>query len=193
MRAFAAIELPRPIRQAVSELSRRLARTGADVKWVELENLHVTLRFFGEISEAQRRELEHHLSATATAIPCFRLQVGTIGAFPSVMAARVIWVGLAQGCEQMQRLAAELDRVLAQAGWLREDRPFSAHVTIGRVRSPKGRSRLAEQLRAAEWTPPEPFDVDHMTLFRSELTSAGAIYTPLASFPFNPEAFTPSA
>ena len=184
MRAFLAVELPEDIRRALAQLQRRLAESHADVKWTEEANLHITMRFLGEITEPQRQGLEERLRGVASGHHVTMVQLAGVGAFPSMHSPRVLWVGIGEGQEALTKIAEEIERRVVSLGLPKEDHPFAAHVTLGRVRSPKHRAQLVTTMRNLTWTPPPPFTTTHLTLFQSTLTSAGARYAPLAKFPF---------
>ena len=183
MRAFLGIALPRGVQQSLAALQGELATSHADVKWVEPPNLHVTLKFLDEISEAQRRTIEALLARVAGREESFLLGLGAVGAFPSVESPRVIWVGLTEGKERVAHLAERIEQESSAILLRREERPFSAHLTLGRVRSPRGRGALTQRLRAAMWQPPPPWSVSTVTLYQSVLRSDGPRYTVLADVP----------
>ena len=180
MRAFLAIALPPEVRRSLAMLQEALAVSRADVKWVELGNLHVTLKFLGEITEEQRLAVDTMLQRIVERETPFTLSVKELGAFPSIAAPRVIWVGLDEGRERVKRIAEVIEREGAARSFAKEERPFAAHVTIGRVRSPQGRQALAQALRDARWKPPEPWRVTSLTFYQSILGTPGPRYTVLA-------------
>jgi len=183
MRAFIGIALPDGARSALAELQRDLRASGADVKWVAPSNLHVTLKFLDDITDAQRAVVEDMLRNVAVPRQAFPLQLEQVGAFPSVTAPRVVWVGTAQGRDEARGIAEAIEAGSRDAGLRREERPFAAHVTVGRVRSPKNRQALAERLAHTTWQPPEVFRVTSVTLYRSELSSSGPRYRVVADVP----------
>ena len=186
MRAFVAVELPPAARAALAELQRDLANARADVTWVEEANLHVTMRFLGEITQEQRQAIERLLRDLAGRTKAMTLSLSSLGAFPSPASPRVIWVGIGQGHEELSHLAAPLEDALAALHLPAEEHAFVAHVTLGRVRSPKNRAPLAQRLKELMWTPPAPFSATHLTLFQSALSNSGPTYTVLATMPFQP-------
>ena len=183
MRAFIAMTLPETVRASLATLQRTLAESRADVKWVKPEHLHVTMKFLGEITEEQRRAVEAMLRQVASSIQPFPLSLRELGAFPSMRAPRVIWVGIEEGKEPLVRLAEGIEREGAAAALQKEERPFAAHVTLGRVRSPKGHQALVQALSEATWTPPPPWTANHVTLYESVLSSSGPTYSSLAEVP----------
>lgn len=185
MRAFVAVDLPAHVRSALAELQQDLARSNADVKWVEPPNLHVTLKFLGEITDDERRAVEALLQRVAGETPPFALTLEELGAFPSVAAPRVLWVGIREGKEPVVRMAEAIEREGAAIPLPRDARPFAAHVTLGRVRSPRHRQALAQRLRDAAWRAPDPWEVTTLTLYQSVLGPAGPRYTVLADVPLS--------
>lgn len=183
MRAFIAVELPTDIRRALAHLQSQLAQARADVKWTEEENLHVTMRFLGEITESQRQGIEEKLRSVASHHHVTAVQLTGVGAFPSIASPRIVWVGIGEGKDTLTTIAGEIEQGVVSLGFPKADHPFGAHVTLGRVRSPKNRAQLVETMRQAAWESPEPFTATHLTLFQSTLTASGARYTILARFP----------
>lgn len=186
MRAFIGIALPDAVRASLAILQRQVGESGADIKWVEPEHLHVTLKFLDEITEEQRGRVEALLRQVAGGEPAFTLAMEWAGAFPSVNAPRVLWVGLRQGRETVVRIAQAIEQECQAIGLRREERPFAAHVTLGRVRSPKRQDELVKRLQTAAWEPPDPFPVTALALYRSDLHPSGPRYTVLAEIPLTP-------
>ena len=182
MRAFIGIWLPDEARRAVAHLQNELAASQADVKWVDPPLLHLTLKFLDEISETQRVAVEQLLFRIAHEEPSFQLELKGVGAFPSSRAPRVVWAGIEEGKAAVTRIAEAIEREGAAISLRKEERPFSAHLTIGRVRSLRGRSALAQQLETIRWEPPAPWRVSSLTLYQSVLSSSGPTYTALADF-----------
>ena len=179
MRAFIGVPLPAGVCEALTTLQRELAQAQADVTWVAPEQLHVTLKFLGEITETQRLTVEAMLVQVAAHHKPFKVSVKDLGVFPALAAARIVWVGLAQGAEALTQIAVEIEQGCQVAGFTPENRPFTAHVTLGRVRSSRHREALVSRLPRACWQPPEPWQVDRLTLYQSSLDSNGPHYTVL--------------
>ena len=183
MRAFIGVSLPETARASLAGLQRQLGESGADVKWVQPENLHVTLKFLDEITDEQRGRVEALLGRVASGASSFTLAMDRVGAFPSLTAPRVLWVGLSEGKESVIRIAESIEREGQTIPLPREERPFAAHVTLGRVRSPRRREALSQRFQTLVWEPPAPFQVTALTLYRSDLSAAGPRYTALAEIP----------
>jgi 2'-5' RNA ligase len=183
MRAFLAIGLPDDVRQALGSLQQQLADARADVKWVAEEHLHLTLKFLDDITEEKRQAVEAALTHVAAGEAPFTSRLGTVGAFPSPRAPRVLWVSLAEGDVAAARIAAALEAETRRLGLRAEERPFSAHITLGRVRSPHRREALASRLGGLSWEPPAPWQVTALSLYQSVLGPVGPQYTVLAEAP----------
>jgi len=180
IRAFIAVELPEALRQEVAALVADLESSGADVKWVEVNNLHLTLKFLGNIEEAQLSSLKEALRASTLHLSPFAVSLEGIGAFPRTTSPRVVWVGVSQGSEDLIRLAHAVEQACSSLGFLVEDRPFSPHLTIGRVRSREQLASLIKKLQVAQFRGRAPAPVAKLTLFQSTLSPHGPTYTPLA-------------
>lgn len=181
MRIFIAIPIPEETQNFLEEFTARLKQADADVKWVERENLHFTLRFLGEVEEEKIPLVKQSISSLAN-FRAFQAEIGTLGAFPSPSSPRVIWIGLKKGEREMLDVAKALNGALKEQGFPPEDKPFQAHLTIGRVRSSRNLSSLKRLL--AEVPPPvKEFPVNEVCLFKSTLTPRGPIYDPLYKLP----------
>jgi 2'-5' RNA ligase len=150
-----------------------------------VENLHLTLKFLGDVSSANLQFLTQMLSREAGQSPGFSMQVGGLGAFPSVGRARVIWIGI-RAPEALFALRRNLNSAAARLGYPPEDRPFSPHLTIGRVKqaaSPTDLQRLRAALEAASIGPLGKVEVSAVHLIKSDLKPTGSVYTRLFSAP----------
>ena len=183
MRAFIGISLPEDVRTLLTRLIGDLSRGTTGVRWVAPEALHITLKFLGEISEAQREQVETLVRRAAVGQRVFTARLEQVGAFPSLQSPRVIWAGVTDGATSVAELAREIEQGCRLLGLPAEERPFSAHVTLGRVTSNRSDRHLIERLSGAAWTAPAPWPVTAVTLYRSHLASTGARYEVLAEAP----------
>jgi RNA 2',3'-cyclic 3'-phosphodiesterase len=179
MRTFIAIDLPDEIKNALAQLRDRLKKSGADVKWVEPQNIHLTLKFLGEIDEKQLPAIIEIMEEVASGSKEYLLRLSSVGAFPRMESPRVIWVGVDQGDQETKEIALMLENGLSGLGLPKEERPFSSHITIGRVRSVLHKGKLTEELKAAEISEGKEFVVTKMTLFKSSLSPKGPVYDAL--------------
>jgi len=176
LRAFLAVDLPPEARARAAEAIGQLQRAvPVGVRWVPPENQHLTLKFLGEIAEDRVDPLVERARAKLASVPPFEIELAGFGAFPSAREARVLWLGVARGAGALAKLARKLDAAARVAGAERERRPFSAHLTLGRLREP---ARVEIERLAAPasvtWT------VAEVVLYESRLAPDGARYVPLA-------------
>lgn len=179
MRTFIAIELPKDIKDTLARLQEQLKISGADVKWVKPDNIHLTLKFLGEIDEQKLNKIMAILDDVTKDRSHFYLSLSSIGAFPKINYPRVIWIRIDKGEEQVKELAKVLEERIEKVGIPREDRPFSSHITVGRVRSNLHREQLVGDLVYLQNNPAGGdlgFGVARITLFKSTLTPQGPIY-----------------
>ncbi|HUV53432.1 MAG TPA: RNA 2',3'-cyclic phosphodiesterase [Dehalococcoidia bacterium] len=186
VRAFIAIELPRPVRAALARLQDglRASRT-TSVKWVDPAGIHLTIKFLGNIDAGEIPELSKVLRDAVKGTAPFHLKLENTGAFPNIRAPRVVWVGVGGETEQLLTLHKKVEQALIPRGFAPENRAFSPHLTLGRVREgaqPGELRRLGDGIAALNTEEELVFSVDSLNLMRSQLTREGAIYSCLASF-----------
>lgn len=179
MRSFLAVEVPTSIRQGLATLQARLRESGADVKWVRPESVHLTLKFLGEIEVGAVADIREALDEVIQRHEPFLVRVRGVGCFPRMNQPRVVWVGLSGDGGRLISLQREVESAMEPLGFSREERGFRPHLTLGRVRSPKGRERLAWLVQALQEEEVGEFQVRSVVQFQSELHPSGARYTPL--------------
>ena len=174
LRTFFAVELADAARRAAAELAARLAdEAGGDaVRWVRPEAYHVTLRFLGATPVARLGELVASVQRASAGLPPLELRLGALGGLPNARRARVVVIEV-EPREPLAGLAAAVERGVVATGCAREERPFHAHLTLGRVHSGRRAPLLRGRCEAT------PFAVDSFVLFRSDPGPGGARYTPL--------------
>ncbi len=183
VRAFVAVNLDQGLKDALAKVQERLKATRADVGWVRPESLHLTLKFLGQVEESRLGAVAKAIGTAATGYGSFRLVLGGLGAFPQPRAARVVWIGVQQGAEALLTLQARVEAGLEALGFAREERPFAAHLTLGRVRGPARREQLAVALTSIPAEPLGEMMLHRIDLMKSELGPGGARYTALQTFP----------
>jgi 2'-5' RNA ligase len=185
VRAFVAVHLDADTRAALATAAGALRQHGAGlpVAWVAPDNLHLTLKFLGGIDEARVQSVIDALHTAVRGHPPFDIEVGGLGAFPSRTRARALWAGFLAGGDRLAALAAAVDDALAGLGVPREDRAFSPHITLGRVRAPGRAPALADALTAGAAQRFGRVAVAEVALMRSDLSPRGARYTRLATIP----------
>jgi len=179
MRAFIAIELSEPIRDALAKTQTSLKYAGADVKWIGKDNIHLTLKFLGEISEDKAEQVATALDDITKETKPFDISLKDLGAFPAIDHPRVIWVGLDKGAKESTELAKKIDEALSKLGFQEESRPFAAHLTIGRVRSGLNRTALVEKMKSYQLSAISFQLIKSIALFKSTFTPKGPIYVKL--------------
>jgi 2'-5' RNA ligase len=173
------VRLPDDVRDRLAAAIDHLRSHAADVAWVAPANLHVTLKFLGQVDEARVPAVIEALRAAAAAHRALDVAVRGLGAFPTPARARVLWAGLAGDGAALGALAEAVDAACGALGFPREPRPFAAHVTLGRAREPRPQAALADALaRGGEYG---RVRVECVSLMRSELSRGGARYTELAA------------
>jgi 2'-5' RNA ligase len=182
MRTFIAVELPEQIKKQIEALQAPLKKTNAFVSWVKPGNIHITLKFLGEVPEGKIDEV---FSATELALKGargFKMNLKGMGAFPDLRRPRVIWVGAEKGGEELSGMADRIAEEMEKIGYPKEKRKFSPHFTVGRLKSLKNIETLVELIQSTNFDT-EDIQVKEVTVMKSQLHAAGAIYTPLKKIP----------
>lgn len=179
IRTFLAMELPEDVQIFLGGISNDLKKTGADVKWVTPSNIHLTLKFIGDTAPQKIPLIQSHLEKAFLSEQPLELEVQGLGVFPSYRRPRVVWAGVQDKLGILAQAAKKVDRSLVVLGFQPEQRPFKAHLTLGRVRSNHGDQPLADAVRKMESIPGPAFVAHHVTLFKSTLKPSGAEYLPL--------------
>lgn len=181
LRSFLAADISDPVRKEAAGLILRLETGDADVKWITPQNLHFTLKFLGHLTHQQVLGVKDFIFEVGSRREPFSIHLSGVGAFPSLDRPSVIWIGVDEGAAEMADLAGELARKASLIGLHDEEaRPFSAHLTLGRVRSVRRLASFAGQLKESAFSSTHKVVVDHITLYKSTLTPAGSVYEPLA-------------
>jgi 2'-5' RNA ligase len=180
MRAFIAFELPPEITRLAADLQAQLQRQGLKMRWVRPGNIHLTLRFLGEIPSEQSTAVAQAMGAAVVGSAPIQLSAQGMGVFPGLRKPRVLWIGLGGEAERLGQLAARLETELAPLGIPREERPFKAHLTLARIQTAVDAARLQSALESCGGYAPRPFPAAEMVLFKSDLRPQGPMYTPLA-------------
>jgi 2'-5' RNA ligase len=191
MRCFVALPVAPPVRTRLRAVQDELRRARADVSWVSEENFHLTLKFLGEIDEAAAEALRGLLGPEIARRSSPRLAYAGLGTFPERGTPRVVWAGAGGDAAAVSDLAAAVERAAETLGVPPERRPFTAHLTLGRVRSPRGQAALRAAIArhaGAEFGADAPAAA---VLYRSTLTPSGPLYEPLAEFPFSASGMAP--
>ena len=182
MRLFTGIDLPAEVVRNLEGLLDHLRPT-AHIKWSLPTNLHVTIRFIGELREERLPELQAALAAVASHPP-IPIQVRNLGFFPNPHSPRVFWAGV-EASPDLAALAAETDRALEPLGLPPESRPYSPHLTLARIKERVPMQPLREAITALPSLDFGSFLTDRFFLYQSRLSRTGSVYTKLAEFPLS--------
>jgi 2'-5' RNA ligase len=186
-RSFVAVEIPAEIQSALARSTARLQKSLPKplIHWVAPQNVHLTLKFLGDVSPANLERLAEALKTEAVAHETFDMSVGGLGAFPNPLRARVIWIGL-EAPAALMALLRGVEAVTARLGYTSEDRLFSPHLTIGRVgKNVSGTDfqRIRTSLEGATVGALGTLHVDAVHIFKSDLQPGGSVYTHLYTLP----------
>lgn len=179
-RTFIAVEISEQMCDAAVSLQETLAKTGADVKWVTPESMHVTLLFLGEVDDRHLHSVCRAVQEVAATQAPFALRVSGIGAFPNARRPKIVWAGLTDGAEALQRLHDDLEtRMLDLGCYRKEERAYTPHLTLGRVKGDADGFTLAPELaKRLAWEGGRT-TVEEVLVFSSELERDGPLYTVL--------------
>jgi 2'-5' RNA ligase len=184
LRSFIAIELPGEVKASLAGIQQSLKKSGADIRWVKTDNIHLTLKFLGDIEEKSVASIIQMLKGTCKNHKVFSIEISNIGTFPVKRSPRVLWAGINDHGELM-KLQLEIDKGMASLGFEPEKRVFSPHLTFGRFRSSRGRGALMEKIDMIKHDSFGLFDVRSIYLIKSDLNPSGAVYSRLAEFPLD--------
>jgi 2'-5' RNA ligase len=185
IRSFIAIELPEEAKKGLAGLRKELERDEHRfVKWVDPGGIHLTLKFLGNVPSRRISEITEAIRTAAKGISPFHLEISGLGAFPSLKQARVFWVGIGGELDALSGLQQNIDSALAALGFAKEERSFVPHLTLARIRqgaSPLERRNFGELVGSTSFEDKYHVEVEAISLMRSQLTPAGAIYTCLSA------------
>ena len=181
VRTFLAVDISDAVRRRTTELIGQLDAAGADVKWVESHNRHLTLKFLDEVPLREIPRISEALERAVVDHKAFEIEVHGAGAFPHPGRPRTVWVGVQYGREQLADLAGAIDKALAKLGYRKESRRFEPHLTIGRVRgSGPTVGELGRLLKQHAEFDAGRCRIDEVIVFSSQLTSEGPVYESLS-------------
>lgn len=184
-RIFVAVRLDPALRDGVRALERRIEERGPVPRWIPAENLHLTLRFLGQISPPQLARVQRAVRAAATGVAPFRIRLAGIGAFPSLRRPQVIWVGITEGADRLKALAGRLDDELARERFPKEPRPFRPHLTLARIRDPSLTGSLEGASASLGGFEVGEQGVTALAVMESHLRPSGALHIPVEEVPLS--------
>jgi len=176
-RAFISIDIEdEEVVNRIVEVQERLKASGADLKLVEPENVHLTLKFLGDIPESRVTDVVNAMEKAAETVEPFTMRLKGIGVFPNPNYVRVVWIGVEEGSDETKAMAAVLEQELGRMGFRRERKDFVPHVTVARVRSGRNKDRLIEAIRELSNVEVGEVEVDRIRLKKSILRPQGPEY-----------------
>ncbi len=183
LRCFIAIDVPETIKKSIADMTFSLKQTGADVKWVAPENTHITLQFMGDTQESLIPAIKGDLDKILAHYTPFYIKITEISCFPSGKRPRVIWIEMEES-QTLINLKKDIEDEMAKFGYQKEDRIFTPHITIGRIKSYKNISELLKRIDGAKTMRFPAFKANNITLMKSDLQPSGAKYYCLTEIPF---------
>ena len=185
IRAFIAVELPDEVKAGLAQLQAQLkAGQQPAVKWVDPYAVHLTLKFLGNIAVDKTSEITRAIEEAVQGISSFHLEVKELGAFPNFKRVRVAWVGVSGEVAKLSQIQQRIEVNLAPLGFARESRPFTPHLTLARLReraSPNEQQSFGQLIASTRFEMVYGFNVDSISLMRSELHREGAIYSRISA------------
>lgn len=180
-RVFCAVELPDHLRSRLQDHIERLREEVPDAaaSWTRVENIHLTLKFFGNVAVDRVPAISDAVSRAAKEFSSFQLSVGATGVFPKPSRPQVLWIGVSDPSGKLVDLQRRLENECGKERFEKEDRAYRPHLSIARIRKPDGARRLADAHLKTEFQPAE-IEVNELVVFRSELSSKGSKYTAIS-------------
>lgn len=183
VRAFIALELPQEIKQAIAEYVTPLRVLDKGISWTKAENVHLTLKFLGDATKAQIENVATALREVCASFEPIRVEIADAGVFPNEHRPRILWIGMKESSGKLAELAQRLESECRRLEFAKEERNFSPHLTIGRVKEGKA-ANVVKALRESPF-PARQIFFRECVLMRSELHAKGSIYTTLEKVDFN--------
>jgi 2'-5' RNA ligase len=185
IRAFIAVELSADIQHHLQQVTNqlKLELAGIPIRWVVVQNIHLTLMFLGDVSAANLPLVKDNIEAEAINHHPFEISIGRLGVFPNLQRPRVIWVGV-EAPGELTAIQSSIEHRMTRLGYLREERAFSPHLTLGRVSRniiPSELHSMSQIIQSTQVGFLGAAIIDQIHLFRSDLRPEGAVYTKIQS------------
>jgi 2'-5' RNA ligase len=188
IRSFLAFELPVEIREQIRVISKELKKTALPVRWVKVDNIHLTILFLGSVDEDTIGDIEEKVNVVVKGFSAFKTKLNAVGAFPHWKRPRVIWIGLNGDIGRLSNLRNKLLEELKVLGFMPEKRPFRPHLTLGRFKGPIDRGEdmkwILDRYRDIN---SDLYQLNELILYKSDLKPDGPVYTKMATWPLKVE------
>jgi len=182
IRLFIAIEIEKRIKERILDFLNHLKKADAGVRWVDSENIHVTLKFLGNIDAIMLPALIKYIDNVMSCFSPFKIQIGNVGAFPTVKKPRILFVGVGDKENNLLKIFEQLEKGIEEYGIKRETKNYVGHITIGRTKSQKNLRKIMDTLQSDSDHFFGQEKVHHISLIQSELTPDGPIYATIKKF-----------
>jgi RNA 2',3'-cyclic 3'-phosphodiesterase len=182
IRTFVCIDIPQSIKAAIEKLQSELRRPQAQISWVKPANIHLTLKFLGDVAQSKILKVNTAVSRAIDSFGPFQITVGSTGCFPSPRNPSVLWVGISPVAGDLQKLRDAIEEELARQGFERDRKKFKPHLTIARIRNPRNAAEVAATFLTLGFAD-QSFQASEVIVMRSQLSPQGSIYTPQAVIP----------
>ena len=181
IRTFVAIPLPEHVLSRLAGLARDLKKHPLRLKWSRIENIHLTLKFLGDILTEDVDPVCEAVSSACRQCDPFTLSVKGVGVFPNIRRPRVLWTGISGQTDRLTALQRSIDSGLGDLGYPEDDRRFTGHLTLGRFKGHQDPDALIDIMKAFADTGSDEFFTDSIGVYKSDLKPSGPIYTNLAT------------
>ena len=179
IRTFIAVEIPLAIKENIAGLQEKLKREQALIRWVKPGNIHITLKFLGNVEENKIADIAKAVTVAVNQIKPFLVEIAGVGAFPNYRKPKVVWIGAKSDSDLLKLLVRQIDNEVHKLGFEKEKRFFQAHLTFGRVKRLTGIAGVIKKLEQNKNFESGAFTVNEIVVMRSDLKPTGPVYTPL--------------
>jgi len=183
IRTFICFEIPAAVKEQIVKLQNELRSYGRGVRWVNPEGIHLTLKFLGDVPEENIGNIAEAVKTAARGLSPVTITIASAGAFPNFKRPRVLWIGIEEPTGQMGKIHESIEQELETLGYEKENRRFSPHLTLGRIKSFEGVEEVTDELSNMEINFGE-FTAAEIIIMKSELKQTGAVYSPLFKLKF---------
>ena len=184
IRTFIGMSLPGHIIDAIGKVQKKIKKSGFKMRWVKPEHIHIKLKFLGDITPDMVRPIISGMAICGKEHHPVQLYSKGVGVFPGLKRPRVLWAGIGGETDSLQKIQNQLDECISKTGIPKENRPFKGHLTIGRFKGHADSKKLVSVIKEFSEFETEPFSAETLSLYKSDLTPSGAIYTLLETVSF---------